>query len=64
MSSTCTDVTYSDILDTLSFSFPFPPPMSSIENFHCYRHVLHKFVYGHVCLFLCICLCFGYIFHI
>jgi hypothetical protein len=34
-----------DITDVLSFSFPFPLSPSSIEYFHCYRHVLHLSLY-------------------
>jgi hypothetical protein len=30
-----------NITDALLFSFPFPPSPSSIEWFHCYKHVLH-----------------------
>jgi hypothetical protein len=41
MSSTCTDVMFYDITDALSFSFPFPPPSSSTEQFHSYKHILH-----------------------
>jgi hypothetical protein len=40
-SSTCTDVMYYDIVDCLSFFFPLPPPLNSIEYFCCYKHVLH-----------------------
>jgi hypothetical protein len=63
MSSTCTDVMLYDITDALSFSLPFPPSPSSIEKFHCYRHVPHL----SLCVImpvLCICLFFGPIFHV
>jgi hypothetical protein len=40
-SSTCTDVMCYDIVDALSFPFPFPPSSSSIDQFHCFMHVLH-----------------------
>jgi hypothetical protein len=43
-----------DITDALLFSFPFPPSPSSIEWFHCYKHVLHLGLYM-ISLFLCIC---------
>jgi hypothetical protein len=39
-SSTFTDVMYFDIVDALSFFFPFPPPSSSIAQFHYHKHVL------------------------
>jgi hypothetical protein len=55
MSSTCTDVMFYDITDALSLSFPFPPPLSSIEQFHYYKHVLHMSLYV-IMFVLCICL--------
>jgi hypothetical protein len=51
--STYTDITYFDIIDVLSF--PFPPPLSSIEWFHYYKHVLHVSLYI-VMLVWCVCL--------
>jgi hypothetical protein len=51
-----------DITDALSFSFPFPLSPSSIEQFHCYTHVLHLSLYmivlGFVYMFI-----FGSTFH-
>jgi hypothetical protein len=41
ISYTCTDVMYFDITDALSFSFPFFLSLSSIEQFHCHKYVLH-----------------------
>jgi hypothetical protein len=46
MSSTCTDVMYFDIVDY--HSFPFPPPLSSIEYFYYYKLVL----YINVCMIM------------
>jgi hypothetical protein len=40
-----TDVIFYDIVDALSFSFPFPPSTSSIESFHYCKHVLHLSLY-------------------
>jgi hypothetical protein len=45
ISSTFTDTVFYDIVNALPFSFPFPPSPSSIEWFHCYKHVLHLSLY-------------------
>jgi hypothetical protein len=63
MSSTCTDVMFYDITDTLSFSFPFLPPPSSIEQFHYYKCVLPLSLYV-IMFVLCICVSFGSFFYI
>jgi hypothetical protein len=34
-----------DIIDALSFSFPFHLSQSSIEQLHCYKQVLHLGLY-------------------
>jgi hypothetical protein len=49
-----------DITDALSSSFPFPFSPSFIEQFHCYKHVLHMSLYlimlAFVYMFIfCIC---------
>jgi hypothetical protein len=31
--------TFYDITDALAFSFPLPLSLSSIDQFHCYKHV-------------------------
>jgi hypothetical protein len=50
-----------DITDALSFSFPFPHSLSSIE--HCYKHVLHLSLYMIMLAFVYTFI-FGSIFHI
>jgi hypothetical protein len=52
-----------DITDALSFSFPFPLSLSSIEQFHCYKHVLHLSLYMIMLVFVYMFI-FGSIFHI
>jgi hypothetical protein len=51
-----------DITDSLSFPLPFPPSPSSIEKFHCYKHV-YIWVCVWSCLFGGLCLSFGSILH-
>jgi hypothetical protein len=41
-----------DITDALSFFFPFPLSLSSIEYFHCYRQVLHMSLYMIMLMFV------------
>jgi hypothetical protein len=52
-----------NIIDALSFSFPFPPSPSSIEWFHYYTHVLHMGLYM-IMFSFCVYLSLGSIFHI
>jgi hypothetical protein len=47
----------------LSFSFTFPLSPSSIEEFCCYKHVLHLSLYVIVLVFVSVFI-FGSIFHI
>jgi hypothetical protein len=42
-----------DVTDAQSFSFPFPFPPSSVEYFHCYKHVLHLSLYMTMLAFVC-----------
>jgi hypothetical protein len=44
-SSTFTDHMFYNITDALSFSFLFPLSPTSIEQFHCYKDVLHLSLY-------------------
>jgi hypothetical protein len=53
MSSTCVDVMYFNVADSLLFSFPFPLPLSSIVQFHCYKHTLHLRLYKIMLAFVC-----------
>jgi hypothetical protein len=52
VSATYTDVMDFDIVDAPWFSFPFPPPLSSIEYFHFYKHVLHIILFVFVYMFI------------
>jgi hypothetical protein len=45
ISSTFTDVMFYNISNALAFSFPFPPSLSSVKKFHCYKHVLPLSLY-------------------
>jgi hypothetical protein len=50
---------YFNIVDSLSFSFPFPLPPSSIEKFHYYKHVdqcILKFLSHSQCKGICCCI--------
>jgi hypothetical protein len=41
-----------EFLNSLSFSFTFPPAMSAIWQFHYYKHVLHINVYMIIFVFV------------
>jgi hypothetical protein len=45
ISSTFTDVMFYDVTDDLSFSFPFPLSLSSMEQFYYDKHILHLSLY-------------------
>jgi hypothetical protein len=41
-----------DITDALPFFFPFSLSLSSIEQFHCYKHVLHLSLFTIILIFV------------
>jgi hypothetical protein len=53
-----------DIIDALSFFFPFSPSPSSIEYFHSYWHVLHLGLYMIMFVFVYIFIIWTYLPHI
>jgi hypothetical protein len=52
------------IVDCLSFPFPFPPPLSSVEQFHYYKHVLYTSVYMIMFIFVCMFIFWIYLLHV
>jgi hypothetical protein len=63
ISSNFTDVMSYGIIDALPFSFPFPLFLSFISS-STVTNLFYTWVCKWSCLFLCICLSFGYIVHI